>query len=122
VIMYAYHTDNKGIYSKSGKEQGVQNWHGRLHGWCRTDTLGHYEIHTIRPASYPNSTAPAHIHGALKEPSGNMLPITDFVFKDDKFVTGSYKPNSRLKGGSGIVDVKRRSDGFWVGERNIIVN
>lgn len=37
VIIYAYHTDNEGYYSKKGDEKGVQKWHGHLHGWCRTD-------------------------------------------------------------------------------------
>ena len=31
-ILYAYHTDSDGYYSKRGNETGVQKWHGKLHG------------------------------------------------------------------------------------------
>ena len=44
VILYAYQTDSEGYYSKSGKEQGAQKWHGRLHAWCKTDRYGKYQI------------------------------------------------------------------------------
>src|SRR5262245_47829211 len=36
VLLYAYHTDAKGIYSKNGQEKGSQKWHGHLHGWGRS--------------------------------------------------------------------------------------
>ncbi len=83
VILYAYHTDSKGYYSKIGTEKGVQKWHGRLHGWCKTDKNGRYEMQTIRPALYPDNSMPAHIHTAIKTDSGQMYWITDYVFKDD---------------------------------------
>src|SRR5262245_47754276 len=44
IILYAYHTDDKGYYTKKGAEKGVLKWHGYLHGWCRTDENGRYEI------------------------------------------------------------------------------
>src|SRR5687767_7729338 len=34
LVLYAYHPDHTGHYSKKGKETGVQKWHGKLHGWC----------------------------------------------------------------------------------------
>ena len=122
VILYAYHTDNKGIYSKNGTETGVQKWHGHLHGWCKTDQNGHYEIHTIRPASYPKSTAPAHIHSAVKKPD-NSRPfyINDFVFRDDPFVSEKNTANLRNPGGSGIVDVLKSAEGVWTGKRDLIL-
>jgi protocatechuate 3,4-dioxygenase beta subunit len=112
VVIYAYHTDNKGIYSKIGNETGIQKQHGRLHGWCRTDKNGKYEIQTIRPARYPESTAPEHIHAAVKTDSGQMHWIADFVFKDDKYVND--------KDGNGVVDVRMR-DNIWTGKRDIVI-
>lgn len=121
IIMYAYQTDAKGYYSKNGSEKGIQKWHGRLHGWCRTDRNGRYEIRTIRPAPYPNGKIPAHIHAAIKEPESNQsYYITDFVFKDDKFVTPAYASSIRGTGGSGILDL-RRTDNGWTGKRDIIL-
>ncbi len=123
VLLYAYHTDSKGYYAKSGRETGIQKWHGRLHGWCKTDQNGNYEIRSIRPARYPNNTIPAHIHAALKEPGGKQpYYISDFVFKDDKLVNDKYlKYIVSLVGGSGIVAVTKSATGTWIGQRNITV-
>jgi len=119
ITMYAYQTDAKGYYSKDGSEKGIQKWHGRLHGWCRTDKNGRYEIRTIRPAPYPNGRIPAHIHAAVKEPGRNeSYFITDYVFKDDKFVTPTYTSSVRGVGGIGVVDLRRTEKG-WTGKRDI---
>lgn len=123
VVLYTYHTDNKGIYSKKGGETGVQKWHGRLHGWCRSGQDGHYEIHTIRPASYPKSTAPAHIHAAVKIPGkGKPFYINDFVFKDDPFVSERESSDPRFPGGSGVVDVVKSGSGVWTGVRDLVLD
>jgi len=122
VIIYAYHTDNKGYYSKSGNETGVRKWHGRLHGWCRTGPDGRYEIRTIRPAPYPNGTDPAHIHTAVKKP-GDSRPIfiTDFVFSDDPLVSEKERSNLEYPGGTGIVDVVKSPQGVWSGKRDLVL-
>jgi protocatechuate 3,4-dioxygenase beta subunit len=122
VIMYAYHTNNKGIYAKRGNETGFQKWHGHLHGWCKTDSNGNYIIETIRPASYPNSTIPAHIHIAIKRPqTNNPFYINDFVFKDDPFVDDKYESSLVYTvGGNGILQLKKEN-GMWIGKREMIL-
>ncbi len=123
VLLYAYHTNNKGIYAQKGKETGVQKWHGYLHGWCRTDQNGRYEIQTIRPASYPKSTAPAHIHAAVKIPGGGkVFYINDFVFKDDPYVSERESSDPRFPGGPGMVDVVKSEKGVWTGVRNLVLS
>lgn len=122
VILYAYQTDSKGYYSKSGKEQGAQKWHGHLHGWCKTDKNGRYEIQSIRPAPYPGNNIAAHIHMAVKEPQ-NKQPyhITDFVFKDDPLVDERYLRSINQKyGGTGIVNL-REAGKVWTGKRDIVL-
>jgi len=123
VLIYAYHTDSKGFYSKAGNEKGFQKWHGKLHGWCRTGPGGNYEIHTIRPASYPNSSAPAHIHAAIQLPDTTAsFYISDFIFSDDPFVTRDNTGMiARNPGGDGIVDLNL-VEGVWNGNRNIILD
>jgi protocatechuate 3,4-dioxygenase beta subunit len=121
-ILYVYHTDHTGHYSKIGNETGFQKWHGHLHGWCVTDSLGRYELHTIRPAPYPSNTMPAHIHCAIKEPSGRLYYINDFVFKDDSLVNDRYLRGLNLTGGNGIVDLRKNLDGIWLGERDIVID
>jgi len=121
VVLYAYHTDNTGHYSKTGNETGFQKWHGHLHGWCKTDKNGYYEIHTIRPARYPDNSMPAHIHMAVKTENEKMFYITDFVFNDDSLVNEKYLASLSYIGGTGIVNVKKNSENIWIGERNIIL-
>ena len=123
IIIYAYHTDNSGHYSKKGNEKGIRRWHGHLYGWAKTDNEGRYEIHSIRPGRYPAGGAPAHIHSAIKEPDVEKDPyyINDFVFKDDSLVDDSYVSSLRLKGGHGIVDLKKNEYDVWIGERDIVL-
>jgi protocatechuate 3,4-dioxygenase beta subunit len=121
VILYAYHTDSRGYYSKSGNETGIQKWHGKLHGWCKTDSEGRYTIKTIRPAPYPNNSIPAHIHSALKLPDDSKLYINDFVFTDDPLIDEKYKSSfEREVGGTGIIELKK-IDNTWIGKRDIIL-
>jgi protocatechuate 3,4-dioxygenase beta subunit len=119
IILYAYHTDSKGYYSKNGNETGVQKWHGRLYGWCKTDKNGYYEIHTIRPARYPDNSMPAHIHAAIKKENGQMYWITDYVFKDDNLVTEKYLSSLSNVGGTGVVDIHKIAKNNWTGKRDI---
>lgn len=119
VVIYAYHTDSDGYYSKSGNESGVQKWHGKLHGWCVTDSEGKYRISTIRPAPYPGNLFPAHIHAALKLPDGSITLINDYVFSDDPMVNSKYESGlESLPGGTGIMKLQR-ADGKWTGVRDI---
>ncbi len=121
VIIYAYHTDNTGHYSKRGDETGIQKWHGHLHGWCRTNDKGEYEIHTIQPAPYPSGGIPAHIHAVVREPNEkDPYYINDYVFSDDPLVDAKYIADQPEVGGSGVVTLTEQN-GVWVGIRNLIV-
>lgn len=120
-ILYAYHTDSKGEYSKKGNEKGVQKWHGSHHGWCKTDQNGNYRIETIRPASYPNSSNPQHIHAAIKLQDNNKpFHIDDFMFEDDPLLQKIHHTTPREKGGLGVIKVKR-INGIWIGKRDIVL-
>ena len=121
VILYAYQTDITGHYSKKGNETGFQKWHGHLHGWCKTDSDGKYELHSIRPARYPDNSMPAHIHAAYKLPSGQMDYINDFVFKDDSLVNEKYLSSLSNIGGTGVVDIQKTEKNIWTGKRDLIL-
>jgi protocatechuate 3,4-dioxygenase beta subunit len=62
-IIFAYHTDNTGVYGRNG-------W--RLRGWARTNEKGEFEFTTIRPAPYPGRNIPAHIHFTIERPNRQM--------------------------------------------------
>ena len=98
---------------KSGKK------HGHLRGWMKTNAQGQYEFKTIRPASYPGSRIPQHIHPIIKEPGLSVYWIDDFLFSDDPFLNNQEKSNLQNRGGSGILSLKKDTNGVWVGERNI---
>lgn len=121
VIMYFHHTDHTGIYSKKGDEKGIRTFHGHLHGWCKTDANGYYEIRSVRPAQYPEHTMPAHIHAILKQPDGEMYWINDFVFAGDDLVTEKYLNSLNSPGGTGIVELNKDGD-TWKGTRDITIN
>lgn len=122
VIVYAYHTDAEGIYPR-----GPESWsrmarrHGLLRGWARTDSLGRYRFDTIRPASYPGTTIPQHVHMHVIEPGCCTYWIDDVRFTDDPHLTADARRSmSRTRGGEGLA-TPRRADGGWVVERDIVL-
>lgn len=121
VILYIYHTDQKGVYPLKGNETGWAKRHGYLRGWIKTNADGKYRFYTLRPASYPNSRAPQHIHPVIKEPNKNEYYIDEYLFTDDPFLDENEKANQQKRGGSGIITLTKRQDGTWVGKRDIIL-
>lgn len=121
VILYAYHTDAKGIYPPAPNANGVTRRHGRLRGWIKTNAKGEYKFVSIRPASYPNRNIPAHIHLIVKEPDKNEYYIDDFEFDDDPTLTPQERSRRRKLGGSGIVRLTKSSGGVWLARRDIIL-
>lgn len=120
VILYVYHTDNKGLYSPAPKQTQAKR-HGHLRGWVKADAQGRYEFKTIRPASYPNSNNPQHIHPIIKEPGVSLYWIDEFLFADDPLLSEREKANQEKRGGSGIISLKKNEKGVWVGKRDIIL-
>lgn len=121
VILYIYHTDQKGVYPQKGNETGWAKRHGYLRGWIKTDADGKYIFYTLRPASYPNSRAPQHIHPVVKEPTRNEYYIDEYLFTDDPFLDENERANQQQRGGSGIITLTKKQDGTWVGKRDIIL-
>lgn len=121
VILYVYHTDAKGIYSPAPDATGGARVHGHLRGWVRANQRGEYKFTSIRPAHYPNSRGPAHIHSIVKEPGKNEYYIDEYLFDDDPAVTREPRPRVENRGGSGIIHLARNSDGTWIGRRDIVL-
>ncbi|MEZ4803103.1 MAG: intradiol ring-cleavage dioxygenase [Gelidibacter sp.] len=121
VILYYYHTDVNGLYSdKPDLDRRVVR-HGYIRGWVQSDVNGKYSIYTARPAPYPNSDQPAHIHPAIKEPTINIpYYIDEFVFDDDAFLTNAKRKDMEDRGGNGILKVKKDSY-LQIAEHDIIL-
>jgi protocatechuate 3,4-dioxygenase beta subunit len=120
VVVYVYHTDAKGYYSRApGQSHGLR--HGHLRGWVKSDKEGRYEFRTIRPAPYPNGDIPAHIHAIVKEPGKNEYWVDDYLFEDDPLLTKEKHAVLEDRGGSGIVKLSRNPEGVWIGRRDFVL-
>lgn len=120
ILLYVYHTDNEGLYSK-GPSQNATLRHGHLRGWIKTDATGKYQFTTIRPAPYPNRKDPAHIHPIIKEPGLSRYWIDEYLFNDDPLVTKKIRTDAENRGGSGIITITKNQAGIWMGRRDIIL-
>ena len=120
IIVYFYQTNQEGIYDDKGS---TQNWlarHGVHRGWIKTDESGFYEIYTFRPASYPNTDAPQHIHMMVKEPTTIPYYIDDILFTDDPNFKPVMDKGENAKGGSGVLTLTK-SNKVLEAQRNIIL-
>jgi protocatechuate 3,4-dioxygenase beta subunit len=88
IIMFAWHTDAKGLYSD---DHSVM--HPRLRGWMKTDAQGRYEYRSIRPAPYPQRNSPAHVHVQFWGPGIAAQFAQELNFDDDPLV----KPEDRRR-------------------------
>ncbi|WP_460218889.1 dioxygenase family protein [Psychroserpens sp. MEBiC05023] len=120
IILYVYHTDDTGRYPKRANSTGWESNHGYLRTWLKTDSKGHYTFYTTRPASYPNSTIPQHIHITVKEPNVNAYYIEDFYFSDDPHITSNIVNRKSPRGGSGVINLQDQGD-IKYAQRDIIL-
>jgi protocatechuate 3,4-dioxygenase beta subunit len=120
IIIYFYHTDEKGIYASKAGEKGWGKRHGSLRGWLKTGDKGEYEFFTIRPASYPKTNNPQHIHMTIKEPGKNEYWIDEIHFDDDPLLTTEAKSHFQNRGGTGLLTLVKK-DNRYSGVRNIIL-
>lgn len=63
----------------------------------------------------------AHIHAAIQTDNGQMLWITDYVFKDDSLVDKKYLSSLTNVGRTGIVEINKTPENIWTGKRDIIL-
>lgn len=120
VVIYVYHTDQKGIYSTKGNEKGWAKRHGYLRGWLKTDQNGYYQFKTLRPAAYPERNAAEHIHITVKEPDKNEYYIDEYLFADDALLPKTLSKSPR--GGDGVVKlIAPDKDGVQHATRHIFL-
>lgn len=116
ITLYVYQTDATGRYSTSGGD----NRGTRIHGLMRTDAQGRYEFRTIKPASYPNTKNPAHIHAYVSGPGYPEYWIDEYLFAGDPFIKDDAKEKAKGQGTfSPILTVTRGGDGILQAVRDI---
>lgn len=127
VLIYYYQTNMEGRYLHKPEEKrsmspnNLGQTHGYIRGWVKTDQNGKYFIYTVRPGIYPTGDFPAHVHLTIKEPNAiKEYYIDDFVFDDDRLLTGEYRKKMENRAGSGVLRMVQKG-GLQIGERNIIL-
>ena len=117
VILYIYHTNQKGRYPR-GKE-GWARRHGYIRGWVKTGLDGQYTFYTLKPGTYPSRSDPSHVHAIVLEPNGKLYWIEDYLFDGDPLLSKERITSDRRRGGTnGVADLHRK-DGILLAERDI---
>lgn len=122
VIVYAYHTDARGVYPRGAPELGeAARRHGRLRGWVATDARGRYRIDTIRPGGYRDGSTPSHVHLHVIEVGRCTYWVDSVHFADDPRLAPREREQLAAgeRGGSGLVRPRRDGQGSWVATRDI---
>ena len=99
-LVYVYHTSNKGWYSDTAAHIQMNEGdrrHARLFGYVRTNEDGRFELATIKPHGYPQSTLPAHIHIEATTENGKSL-VSELLFDDDPRLVGETRSRSVNEG------------------------
>jgi protocatechuate 3,4-dioxygenase beta subunit len=120
VIVYAYHTNAKGLYPTTTPPSNAVQRHGTLRAFAKTDARGAYRFETIRPASYPRTKIPQHVHMHVVEPGRCTYFIDETVFTDDPMLTDEVKQREHAedRGGRGVVTPSKITSG-WLVRRDI---
>jgi protocatechuate 3,4-dioxygenase beta subunit len=109
VVVFAYQTDAKGLYTPSGAARPP-----RLRGWARTDADGRYTFNTIKPGPYPGGGVPAHVHFVLSGAGHPRQEAEELRFEGGEYVTAEIAEASRRAGRfGGVRPLVKGGDGVW---------
>jgi protocatechuate 3,4-dioxygenase, beta subunit len=121
VIIYYWHTNDKGLYGAKPSTPKAAITHGHLRGWVKSDKEGNYTIKTSRPANYPDEAMAAHIHLSIKEPHISVPYYADLYFDDDpKYLPHKKKYGAANRAGTELLRVLWHNN-MQVAEHNIIL-
>lgn len=110
--VYAYHTSSKGWYAAEAPHVSGNSgdWKfARLFAYGRTDAEGRCTLLGVRPAPYPRTTLPSHIHLGFEDGERTLL-VSELRFDDCPHLTPEVREAS-LRSGFVIVPVTRAADG-----------
>lgn len=118
VTLHVYHTDARGLYSEKDGQGGPPD--PRIKGSVKTDRDGRYEFRSIRPASYPGTRNPQHIHAKVFGAGYAERWIPEYWFDDDRLVTADMRARyANLGTFSPIVSAGRGDGGVFACVRDI---
>lgn len=112
-LVYAYQTSSRGWYAAGAPHVSGNSGdykHARLFAHCRTDAQGRFELASVRPAGYPRSDLPAHIHLVIE--GAGRERVTEIRFSDDPRLTPAQIEESE-RARFEIVTPERLAEGGW---------
>ena len=121
VILYIYHTNQKGIYPTKGDEKEWARRHGYLRGWIKTNEDGKYTFYTLKPGIYPSRNVPSHVHATILEPDGKYYWLEEYLFDEDLLISEDDKNKKSPRGGSSGILTLTYEKNLLVGKRDIIL-
>ena len=108
ITIYAYNTDAQGYYGENHQE-----YPPRLYGWMKSDDLGRFELHTIKPGRYPGMRVPAHIHFSLWGAGYPPQWVDELRFEGDSYLTAAMIAEDRARREFATIrPLTRSSDGM----------
>ncbi len=111
-LVYAYHTNAKGWYAADAPHvagSGGDSSHARLFAYVRTGDDGRFELRTIRPAGYPRSSLPQHVHVPVRV-GDQHVAATEILFDGDDRLTAAGREQAQ-EGGVPIAEVAESGGG-----------
>ena len=109
--LWIYHTDSEGYYAKS-ESGGDKGWrYADYSARLKSGPDGTFEIQTIRPAGYPNSINPAHLHIRINVPGYPELEYTAYFEGGDR-ITSEIKDLVDRYGTMFLLPVDTSNDGL----------
>lgn len=108
VVIYAYHTDVKGLYRPDGSP-GLP----RLRGWARTNHEGRYEFRSIRPAPYPGGGIAAHVHLSAGGAGYAWKWLDTLEFAGDPYLREPDIERARTRGRFSWIRSLVKEGGVW---------
>ncbi len=115
VEIYLFHTDQTGRYGNDGSGKP------RYNGTLVTDERGRYRFTTLRPAPYPGSGPPAHIHFALKTRDGRQLTTELWFTGDPRLTEEQIARHSTGKVSDRIRPVSETAEGHLAVTRDFVI-
>lgn len=100
-LIYAYHTSARGWYSDKAAHISGDSGdfkYARLFVYLKSDDNGTFNLRTIRPAGYPDTDLPAHIHIHVDAPDRRATYGTEIRFDDDPRLTTAWRDRSKTEG------------------------
>lgn len=111
VVIFAYHTDAKGLYRTHGDMPRGAADPQKFEGKLRTAADGTYRIDTIKPGAYPSRNNPAHIHFVIMPPGAKRQSDILWFDGDPLITTAMREKYGRFGNYSPIRVTTRDADG-----------